>query len=146
MFCCQGNDEGSTGASLAGRGTSFGAGPLMAASAIVSAAIVAGLSVWRAAANGSDAALVLRKLRRLSMRIIMADHTLPYEQEKRKQTTSSLVQVWWKAIPFIRSEHPATVAERIALMSHLTPYMCSASRRIVTAVIAVRNGGVEALG
>jgi len=45
MFCCQGKVDGSTAASLVGRGMSFGAVPLMAASAIVSAEIVAGLSV-----------------------------------------------------------------------------------------------------
>jgi hypothetical protein len=55
----------------------------MAASAIVSAEIVAGLNVWMAAANGREAALVLRKVRRLSMQSIIADHRLPYEQEKR---------------------------------------------------------------
>src|SRR5215472_19104240 len=76
MFCCHGKVEGSTGASLAGRGISFGALPLMAASVIVSAVSVAGVSVWMAAANGSEAALSLRKVRRLSMRTIMADHRL----------------------------------------------------------------------
>jgi hypothetical protein len=47
---------------------SFGAVPLIAASAIVSAEIAGGLNVLRAAANGTEAALVLRKVRRLSMR------------------------------------------------------------------------------
>src|SRR5579862_241041 len=84
MFCCHGNVDGSTGASRAGRGMSFGAVPLMAVSATVSAAsvsaaIAAGLSVWMAAANGSEAALVLRKVRRLSMRSIMADDRRRYE-------------------------------------------------------------------
>ena len=46
---------------------SFGVAPLVATSAIVSAEIVAGMSVWMAAANGREAALVLRKVRRLSM-------------------------------------------------------------------------------
>jgi hypothetical protein len=36
-----------------------------------------------AAANGREAALVLRKVRRLSMQSIIADHRFPYEQEKR---------------------------------------------------------------
>jgi hypothetical protein len=35
------------------------------------------LSAWMAAANGREAALVLRKVRRLSMRSIMADDRLP---------------------------------------------------------------------
>jgi hypothetical protein len=82
MFCCQGKVDGSTGASLAGRGMSFGATPLMAASAIVSAEIVAGLNVWMASANGREAALVLRKVRRLSMRSIMDDDRIPYECDK----------------------------------------------------------------
>src|ERR1700733_5102862 len=79
MFCCQGKDDGSTGASLAGRAMSCGGPPLMAASAIVAAEIVAGLSAWMAAANGREAALVLRKVRRLSMRSIMAHDRLPHE-------------------------------------------------------------------
>src|SRR5579871_2276899 len=79
MFCCQGKLEGSTGASLAGRGMSFGAVPLMGATAIVSAEIVAGMSVWMAAASGREAALVLRNVRRLSMRSIMADGRISYE-------------------------------------------------------------------
>src|SRR5580704_2938786 len=85
MFCCQGKVDGSTGASLAGRGMSFGSAPLMAASAIVSAEIAAGLNVWMAAANGREAALVLRKVRRLSMRSIMADDRLPYEDLHSKR-------------------------------------------------------------
>jgi hypothetical protein len=48
----------------------------MAASAIVSAEIVAGLSVSMAAANGREAALVLRKVRRLSIPAIIADQRL----------------------------------------------------------------------
>src|SRR4030095_10617302 len=83
MFCCQGNVDGSTGASLAGRGMSFGTVPLMAAAAIVCGATAAGLSVWMAAANGREAALVLRNVRRLSMRSIMADHLLPHEPERK---------------------------------------------------------------
>ena len=50
---------------------SVGAELLMATSAIVSAEIVGGLSVWIAAVNGRQAALVLRKERRLSMRSII---------------------------------------------------------------------------
>src|SRR5579872_4932880 len=83
MFCCQGKVEGSTGASLAGRGTSFGAAPLVAATAIVSAEIVAGMSVWMAAASGREAALVLRNVRRLSMRSIMADGRISYEWNRQ---------------------------------------------------------------
>jgi hypothetical protein len=54
----------------------------MAASAIVSAEIEAGLNVWMAAANGREAALVLRKVRRLSMQSIIADHRLPTNRKK----------------------------------------------------------------
>jgi hypothetical protein len=36
--------------------------------------MAAGLTVWIAVTNGRDAALVLRKLRRLGMRSIMADY------------------------------------------------------------------------
>jgi hypothetical protein len=43
------------------------------------------LNVWMAAANGREAALVLRKVRRLSMRSIIADHRLAYEQERRNR-------------------------------------------------------------
>src|SRR5215471_15718087 len=85
MFCCQGKVDGSTGASLAGRAMSFGAVPVMAASATVSSDIASGLSVWMAAANGREAALVLRNMRRLSMRFIMADHRLWYEEERRNR-------------------------------------------------------------
>src|SRR5690242_7088600 len=74
IFCCQGSVDGSTGASLAGRGMSFGAAPLMAAPAIVSTEMAAGLTVWIAVTNGRDAALVLRKVRRLGMRSIIADY------------------------------------------------------------------------
>jgi hypothetical protein len=83
MFCCQGKVDGSTGACLAGRGMSVGALPLMAVSAIVSAEVVLGLSVCMAA-NGREAALVLRKVRRFSMRSIMADRGPPVRTEKRK--------------------------------------------------------------
>jgi hypothetical protein len=43
--------------------------------------LVARLSVWTAAANGRDAALVFRKVRRLSMRSIMADYD-SYESQR----------------------------------------------------------------
>jgi len=43
------------------------------------------LNVWMAAANGREAALVLRNVRRLSMRSIIADYRLPYEQERRNR-------------------------------------------------------------
>src|SRR6478735_1838748 len=90
MFCCQGKLAGSTGASLAGRGMSFGAVLLIAASTIVSAESVGGVSVWIAAANGREAALVLRKLRRLSMRSIMDDHRPPYEPETMSRSKDGL--------------------------------------------------------
>src|SRR6516164_75043 len=75
MFCCQGNVDDSTGASLAGRGVSCGTVPRVAVAAIVSAEIVAGLSTWMAAANGREAALVLRKVRRLLF--IVSVHASP---------------------------------------------------------------------
>jgi hypothetical protein len=62
---------------------SFGAAPPVAASAIVSAETVAGLSVRIAAANGREAALVLRKVRRLSMWSIIAGHRVPYDSTKK---------------------------------------------------------------
>src|SRR5215469_15107612 len=100
MFCCQGKVDGSTGASLAGRGMSFGAVPVMAASAIVSPEIVAESSISMAAANGREAALVLRKVRRLSMRSIMAYHRLPYEEERRnRQQHVRLAILCWNADP-----------------------------------------------
>src|SRR5215813_8590971 len=83
MFCCHGKVDGSTGASLAGRGISVGVAPIIAASAIVPAEIVLGLSVWMAAANGREAALVLRKVRRFGIRSIMADHRLLCEEGRR---------------------------------------------------------------
>lgn len=62
---------------------SFGAGPVMAASAMVSAAeVVGGVSVWMAAAKGREAALFLRKVRRLSMRTIMDDRGVLHEPKQ----------------------------------------------------------------
>jgi hypothetical protein len=46
---------------------SLGAGQVVAMSMIVSAEVNCGSSAWIAAAKGSEAALVLRKVRRLSM-------------------------------------------------------------------------------
>src|SRR5215475_12854093 len=93
MFCCQGKVDGSTGASLAGREMSFGAVPVIAASAIGSADIAAGFNVWRLAANGTDAALALRKVRRLSMRSIMADYRLSYERTVAYSANQTLAPV-----------------------------------------------------
>jgi len=49
----------------------------------VSAEIAGGWSAWTAAAQGREAALVWRKVRRLSMRSIIADNRFPDEQETR---------------------------------------------------------------
>src|SRR5215813_5011360 len=94
MFCCQGKVDGSTGASLAGREMSFGAAPVTKALAIISAGIVAGFNVWRLAANGTEAALALRKVRRLSMRSIMADHRLSYSRTVADSADQALAQVF----------------------------------------------------
>jgi hypothetical protein len=66
----------------------FGAVPLKAASAIVSTEVVAGAAFWMAVTNGRDAALVLRKARRLIMRSIMDDHRL---RTNRKEGANNIL-------------------------------------------------------
>src|SRR5437660_10525821 len=67
IFSCHGKVAGSTGARRVGRGMSFGAGPLVATSATVSEETAEDFRAWMAAATGSEAAPVLRKVRRFSM-------------------------------------------------------------------------------
>jgi len=77
VFCCQGRLDGSTGASLDGRGISLGAALLITTSAIVPLEIVAGLSVWMRAANGR--CVGLEKSVPIEHAGNMADPRLPYD-------------------------------------------------------------------